>query len=146
METRSTAFTLRQQPASPHPLPCLQVYFSGPPLLLGMSPTHGDDFSALEPQALKAAVCVWPLTLSTFLPPDNVMVRLEGLVLAPPCGGDLPRSVADHLGEKWTKTLPIVVAMQVTSWCGASTVTTRSCRADGRSESAVVLAVWPLPW
>jgi len=40
-------------------------------------------------------------------------VRLEGLVLAPACGGELPRSVVEHFGSKWTSTLPIVVALQV---------------------------------
>ena len=34
-------------------------------------------------------------------------------MLAPACGGDLPRSVVDHFGSKWTSTLPIVVALQV---------------------------------
>ncbi len=96
-------------------LACPQVYFSGPPVLLGLHPTpsHGDDFSALQARAIKDAICVWPVTLSPFLPPDNLMVRLEGLVLAPPCGGDLPRSVMVHFAAKWTMTLPIVVAMQV---------------------------------
>ena len=92
-----------------------QVYFSGPPVLLGLNPTpsHGDDFSMLQARAIKDAICVWSVTLSPFLPPDNLMVRLEGLVLAPPCGGDLPRSVLVHFAAKWTTTLPIVVAMQV---------------------------------
>ena len=107
------------EPCISTPLARLQVYFSGPPLLLGLSPTHGDDFSELEARALKSAVAVWPVTLAPFLPPDNLMVRLEGLVLAPPCGADLPRSVVDHLAAKWTSTLPIVVAMQVKRACSS---------------------------
>lgn len=165
---------------------CLQMLFGGPPLLQGACPlpSHGDDFSKLQASAVKTAVAVWPITLSPFLPPDNLMVcsrpapalirnstgghalsggpmlldrtcsrrqpgvsvmlleaesalpftwstwsrillyrlkgqraepqvRLEGLVLAPACGGDLPRSVVEHFGAKWTATLPIVVALQV---------------------------------
>ena len=101
--------------AQPKRLTVLQVYFGGPPVLQGLGPTpsHGDDFKALTAHAVKDTICVWPITLSPFLPPDNLMVRLEGLVLAPPCGGDLPRSVEEHFAAKWTATLPIVVAMQV---------------------------------
>ena len=37
-------------------------------------------------------------------------------MLAPACGGDLPRSVVEHFGTKWTSTLPIVVVLQVRSF------------------------------
>ncbi len=55
----------------------VQVFLSGPPLLKGsgLVPSHGDDFSTLQPSAVKTAVALWPLTLSPFLPPDSLMVR-----------------------------------------------------------------------
>lgn len=78
-------------------------YYLPPPC-----PFHKLDFLRLDMSTLKMKVCIWTITVNSFLP-EAMLQDLDGLVLAGPGTGSLPAHMQQQLSPKWTSTMPIVV-------------------------------------